>query len=300
MTFKHVGRYAGIAATLCLLVPWPARSQERPVPPSTALPTVAQDPSSMTASEYMVSRQDILAIMLGEEPEANGKYTVDTDGTIFFPRVGRIKAAGLTVRQFEAELRRQLLAQGFFLDPHVTVTLDQFRGRRVFVFGGVPAPGMYPLADGTTLLEILAKAGGGNASEAVVVRSPGAIGPVMPRGGRTAEVVKVNLRELEKDVETGILSRNIFLQDSDTIYVPRIDRNRVFVSGEVKTPGAYSVPEGTTVLQLLSLAGGVTEAASTGRIKVIRIVNNAKQTLKVALTDIVQPGDTVLVPQRFF
>jgi polysaccharide biosynthesis/export protein len=272
------------------------RSSQQPPPVVAPVP----EQSLANASEYLVSRLDVLSITLAEEPEVNGKYTVDTDGTIFFPRVGRVQAAGLTVREFEVALRKRLLADGYFLDPHVTVTFDQFRGRRVFVFGGVTGPGMYPLGGGATLLEILAKAGGSGAAEAVVVRSPGAIGPVMPRGAKAADVIRVNLRELEKDVQAGLLSRNIFLEDADTVYVPRVDRNRVYIQGEIKLPGAYSVPEGTTVLELLSLAGGMTESASMGKIKIIRIHEGQKLTVKVALTDPVQPGDTVIVPQRFW
>jgi len=289
-----------LAVPMCvLLITGASFGQERPPQPVRAQrPVPAQSP--VNPGDYTVGRQDVLNITLAEEPGVSGKYTVDVDGTLAFPRVGRFTVEGLTVRQIEAEIRRRLTADAYFLEPHVTVTLDQFRGRRVFVFGGVTAPGMYPLSEGASLLEILAKAGGGNASDAFVVRSPDAIGPTLPANAKPAEVSNVNLRELEKDIESGVLSRNVLLQDGDTIYVSRVDRNRVFVSGEVKNPGAYSVPEGTTVLELLSLAGGVTEAAATGRTKIVRIENNQKKTVKVKLTDVVMPGDTVVVPQRYF
>ena len=54
------------------------------------------------------------------------------------------------------------------------------------------------------------------------------------------------------------------------------------------------------MLQALSLAGGVTDRGSTARIKIVRIVNGEKKELKVKLTDIVQPGDTIIVSERFF
>jgi len=68
----------------------------------------------------------------------------------------------------------------------------------------------------------------------------------------------------------------------------------------VKNPGAYPLPQDTMLLQALSLAGGVTDRASTSRIQVVRTIGGQKQTMKVALTDFVQPGDTIVVPQRFF
>ena len=54
------------------------------------------------------------------------------------------------------------------------------------------------------------------------------------------------------------------------------------------------------MLQALSLAGGVTEHGAMNRIRVVRIVKGEKKELKVKLTDVVQPGDTIIVRERFF
>jgi len=73
------------------------------------------------------------------------------------------------------------------------------------------------------------------------------------------------------------------------------------VCGQVKNPGAFALQQkNTTVLQALSLAGGVTDRGTTARIKIIRIVDGEEKELKVKLTDLVQPGDTIVVPERFF
>ena len=65
-------------------------------------------------------------------------------------------------------------------------------------------------------------------------------------------------------------------------------------------PGAYPVEAGMTLLQALSLAGGVTDKGAAGRTKVIRDLKGKKTELKLKLTDLVQPGDTIVVPDRFF
>ena len=70
--------------------------------------------------------------------------------------------------------------------------------------------------------------------------------------------------------------------------------------GEVKNPGSYALKRNTTVLQALSLAGGVTPNGAMGRVRIARIVNGEKVELKVELTDLVKPGDTLIVPERFF
>ncbi len=74
----------------------------------------------------------------------------------------------------------------------------------------------------------------------------------------------------------------------------------MYVFGQVRTPGAYPIDRGTTVLQALSLAGGVTDRGSTGRIKVVRTADGKKKEVKVKLTDVVEPGDTLIVAERFF
>jgi polysaccharide export outer membrane protein len=105
----------------------------------------------------------------------------------------------------------------------------------------------------------------------------------------------VNLR----DLENGAFELNALLRDGDTIFVPRAQV--IYVFGQVKNPGAYSLQQqSTTVLQALSLAGGVTDRGSTSRIKIIRIVDGDKKELKTKLTDMVLPGDTVVITERFF
>jgi polysaccharide export outer membrane protein len=89
------------------------------------------------------------------------------------------------------------------------------------------------------------------------------------------------------------------LQDGDTIFVPRAET--IYVFGQVKNPGAYPLKSmDTTVLQALSLAGGVTDRGSTNRIKIVRIVDGKKVELSAKLGDPVKPGDTIIVRERFF
>jgi polysaccharide export outer membrane protein len=150
-----------------------------------------------------------------------------------------------------------------------------------------------------TLVELLSRAGSTTpgASEVVtVVRArPGAPGPAAtPEGGAPSDAQRINL----KDLQTGVVTHVVELHDGDTVYVGKADE--VFVFGEVKAPGAYPMRSATTVLQALSLAGGVTSAGAIGRIRIMRTVNGVKRELSAKLTDLVQPGDTITVPERFF
>ena len=73
-----------------------------------------------------------------------------------------------------------------------------------------------------------------------------------------------------------------------------------FVSGHVRTPGSYVLQPGMTVLQALALAGGITDRGSSRRVKIRRIVDGELEEIDVDMTDIVLPGDTVIINQRFF
>jgi polysaccharide export outer membrane protein len=150
-----------------------------------------------------------------------------------------------------------------------------------------------------TLIEALAKAGSTtpNASEEVVVvrGAKGVEGPAALDTPGAKEILRFNL----KDLQSGAAAvRNIDLRDGDTIYVARAEL--VYVFGQVKNPAAYPIKTDTTVLQALSLAGGVTPNGAMNRTKIIRIIKGVERELTVRLTDIVQPGDTVMVPERYF
>ena len=263
-----------------------------------ALAALAVAPvSAQSAADYQIGAQDVLTIQVFDQADLGGKYTVETDGTFSFPLIGRVTAGGMTLRALEGELKAKL-ADGYFRNPQVTVAVEQYRSQRVFVMGEVRAPGPVPLTGGMTLIEALSRAGSTMptaSGELAVVRAPqGAKGPLLPNQQTGTEVFRASIR----DLESGALSQNIDLRDGDTIFVPRAETAYVF--GQVKNPGGYALQKDTTVLQALSLAGGVTENGAMNRVRIVRIVAGNKKELKVNLTDIVRPGDTIIVPERYF
>lgn len=83
-----------------------------------------------------------------------------------------------------------------------------------------------------------------------------------------------------------------------SIYIIRY-RN-FYVSGEVKAPGGYPYEDGITVLKAVTLAGGFTDKASKGRIKIKRLKGKEEDTIPVKLEDPVLPGDVLVIPESFF
>ena len=248
---------------------------------------------------YIVGPNDVLAVTVFNQTQLSGKFAVESDGTLAFPLLGRIAAGGLSVRAVEDKLR-QGLAAGFLADPQVSVTVDQYRSQQIFVMGEVRQPGSLQFTGSMTLIEALARAGSTTeraGTEAVIVRSAGGAGGAGSSGNSNApsgDTIRVNLQNLQN----GVLSQNVALRAGDTISVPRAET--VFVTGQVKTPGEYVIRRLTTVRQALALAGGVSDRGSTRRIKIMRMVDGKEVELAVDLRATVQPGDTIVVYDRFF
>jgi len=250
-------------------------------------------------SDYLIGSQDVLTVTVYDQPELSGKFNVEADGSFAYPLLGRIVAGGLTLRALEVDLRKRL-SDGYLKNPQVSVAIEQYRSQRIFIMGEVRAPGTYQLTGDMTLIEALARAGSVTAEagdEMLIVRPPDGRsggGPVLPTDDENAEIIRVNTR----DLQSGVLSQNVALRDGDTLVVLRAQS--VYVFGQVKNPGAFATEKGTSVLQALSLAGGVTDRGSTGRVFVVRTVDGKKKEFKVKLTDTVEPGDTLIVKERFF
>lgn len=252
--------------------------------------------SGSSALNYVIGPNDRLRITVWNQNDISGEYNVERDGTFTFPLIGRVDASGLTLGKLETELRR-LLADGFFKNPQVTAAIVEYRSKRVFVMGALREPGTYPMTGDMSLIEALAKAGSTTpdaADHALIIRSKSAQGPVLPGQDEAADVTKVDLRRFNG----GQLSSDVIVRDGDTVFVPRAFS--VYIYGQVRSPGSYPIGQDTTVLQALSLAGGLSELGAANRIKILRVVNGKEQELKVKLSDSVQSGDTLVVPERFF
>jgi polysaccharide export outer membrane protein len=240
----------------------------------------------------------VLTITSYDQADLSGKFTLEADGTFTYPLIGRVDAGGLTLRALEASLKKRLKDEGFFNNPQITVSVETYKSQKIFVVGEVRAPGTYPLSGDMNLVEAIARAGSTlptASGEAIIVHPAHvASGPTEPQeAGAKAE--RVDLRAMQN----GVFTHTYLLRDGDTVFVPRAES--VYVFGQVKNPSAYALQQkDTTVLQALSLAGGITDRGATTRIRIVRMVGGEKKELKVKLSDIVLPGDTIIVAERIF
>lgn len=255
-----------------------------------------QAPSGAAPADYVVGPQDVLNIVVFGEADLTKTVTLDAEGTFDYPYIGRVKAGGSTARAVAEEIATRL--KETYVNPQVSVEVAKFRSQNVIVLGFVHAPGRYPLTGAMSVLEMIAAAGSPTAAAApyVVISRPAGSGPRLPnaeeRGGST---LRITMQELQN----GQVPPGFALRDGDTITVPKADT--VTVIGHVKTAGPVVLDGSMTVMQVIGLAGGVTERGALNRVKIYRQADGTTREMKgVKLSDPVQAGDTIEVPQRYF
>jgi polysaccharide export outer membrane protein len=264
--------------------------------PAPGAPTPSPQAIANRSSDYVVGAQDVLKITVFDEPAMSGSYRVDTDGSFQYPMLGRVAVGGMRVREVEQMLKSKL-EDGYIKRAQVAVDVEQLRTRSIFVVGEVRTPGKYPMTAQMSLIEALAAAGSTTttASSDVMILRPrdaSSARALTPDQVDQSNVTRVNLA----DIQLGRLSQNVTLVEGDTIFVPKAEK--FFITGQVRSPGAYTYERGLTVLQAISLAGGLTEKGSSRRIKVIRSTKGKKTQQGIDLADGIQPGDTLVIPQR--
>ncbi len=257
----------------------------------------AQEPAS---SGYLVGPQDELQITVFNEDELTGTYMVDGDGSITFPLLGRVSVDGLTLREVQDEITRQL-ADGFLVNPQVSSQIEEYRRQSVYVLGEVGSPGIYRLSGSLNLIEVLVQAGGVTAqagNEIHIIRSTGGetpAGPVLGQDDGNPEV-ELTVVSLE-DIRTGRLAL-VTIRDGDTVNVPKAET--FYVLGQVASPGSYVWTLGMTVQQAIALARGYTNRGSSRGIRITRTVDGQRIEVGVNENDLVQPGDTINIRARRF
>ena len=189
----------GLVAVSSVLAGAPswAQAAEPPAAPSAAIPG------------YRIGADDVLDIAFWQDKDLSGEVVVRPDGNIALPVLGEVAAAGRTPAELTARLKE--LAAEFLEQPLPTVTVKQINSRKVFITGEVAKPGRYPLVGSTTVLELIAMAGGLN--EYADRKN---IGIVRKSSGGSV-TFKFNYKKAEKLQD---LHENIELLPGDIVMVP--------------------------------------------------------------------------------
>jgi polysaccharide export outer membrane protein len=179
------------------------------------LTMVAQSVVASTGAEastdpgFTIGPEDVLGVLVWREAELTSDVTVRADGMITLPLIRDVRAAGLTPNELAEQIQTSL--REFVTDASVTVVVRQMRSRRVFITGEVAKPGAYLLGSTTTVMQLIAIAGG--LSE---FADANGISVLRVENGKT-----LTMKFAYKDVAKGKTpEQNVVLKSGDTVVVP--------------------------------------------------------------------------------
>jgi polysaccharide biosynthesis/export protein len=252
---------------------------------------ISSVPAAGQAMREVLGPGDTVRISDFRYPELRTEIRISQDGKANVPMIGPVKLSGMTPDEAAAHIAERLRRGNFILNPQIDVAVIEARSRQVAVLGFVKNPGRYKL-EGTTakLTDVIAMAGGlvPDASDIVVVQRSDA--------SKTASVLRINLAEV---IQHGDASKNIEVGSGDSVFVPKAPV--IYVYGEVTKGGSYRLEPGMTVMQAISMAGGVTPRGSERRAKLrSRGPNGHWKEVPARALDRVSPNDVIYVPEALF
>ena len=275
---------------LVLVVQEAAPLREPQVPPASINPALER------FSVTRLGPGDVVEIQVLESQEMSRQVRVSTAGTIQLPLIGEFLAAGLTTTQLAAKIS-SLLNVEYLRNPHVSVILQETSYSKVTLLGAVKEPGVFPVDGRTRLLDLLLVAGG-----------------IRTNATGTATLIRDNEPHRTLDVksllEAKSLEENVVLKPGDIVKVIGPGLIDILIFGEVRSPGWFQVDENTTLLKVVSLAGGASDRAAKGKVRIYRSkAGKEEEVIKVDLEDVIkgksedivlQDGDRIVVPKTFF
>jgi polysaccharide biosynthesis/export protein len=274
----------------------PARPSDQPKPTEPVKPAPTSEPIAVARAvqanenrDYVLGAGDVIRINVFDRPEMTTEARVSETGKIRFPLIGDIDVGGQSTAEVEKHIADLLVSGNYLRKPQVSVIVLTYRSQQISVLGQVNRPGRYPLEQPSKLSDMLAMAGG-----------------IAPGGSDTVKLVryidgKPQLMEFDQTqmFEAGQLDKDISVRGGDVIYVPRVPV--FYIYGEVQRPGQFRVETNMTVMQALSVAGGITLRGTVKNMRLSR--RDAKGnllTIAPDMNDLVQPNDVIYVKESLF
>ncbi len=254
-------------------------------------------PAHAQTESFLLGPGDVIRATVFGHPDLSGEMRVGEDGRVSFPLVGDILLGGLSTSDAEAKIADLLIGGGYVTDPRVSLFVEQRRQtleNSVLILGRIAKPGKYALQGLTgegvqTLVDLLAVAGGTaqDSSDHLML---------LRRDGDNVHKMTVDLRSL---LGQGELQQNVRLIGGDIVFVPETDVFYIF--GQVQNPGRYRLERGMSVMQAISVGGGIGPRGTERGIMVKRRNGNGEmETMQARLSDELRPDDVVYVKESLF
>ncbi len=261
-------------------IPWPETEFEQMVADTVGRPlplfgqSLFEQPPSTFApmdllqvpNDYIMGPGDQLQVRIWGQIQADLRVSVDRGGQIYIPQVGQISVAGIHYGDLEQHLKQEI--SKIFKNFNLTANVGRLRSIQVLVVGDARYPGTYTISSLSTLVNAVFASGG-----------PAPLGSLrhiqVRRDGAT--ITDFDFYDL---VVKGDKSKDVRLQPGDVLYFPHVGP-LVAISGSVNMPAIYEMKAGSSLSELIEIAGDLSTLADTGKVTVDRLVDHqARQTLE--------------------
>lgn len=236
-----------------------------------------------------IGLDDVLRISVYGYEDLTTETRVSPDGMITFPLIGELKVSGKSPIALEQAIATRLSDGGFIKSAQVSVTVVEQVSQQISVLGYVNKPGRYSLNSDSSIVDVIAMAGGitdmGD-NKAVVTRTVDG---------------KVQKQELDLQVylEADQAVEPFKMQQGDVVYAPKAPM--FYIYGEVQHPGGYRIEPKISVVKALSIGGGLTLRGTENGIVIKRKnTNGVLEEIDVELVDPVLEDDVIYVGERWF
>lgn len=237
--------------------------------------------TDIVPSWYRLAPGDKLEIKLFGKIEAAYEISIDNNGNVTIPSLGRINVAGLTTE--EACLAVKKVIDMRYANVDVDLSVSGLSRILVKVTGHVIKPGTYAVSPFANMAEIVAKAGGPN---------------------RWGGLSDIRLIRNDKNAATFSMYDYLFkahqaqgpiIQNGDIVYVPEI-KNLIAVRGEVRYPGIYDVESASALSGVINTAGGLIPGGKS-KIKVSVLRLNPQNNITEVVKDVIFEPSKGLEPK---
>jgi polysaccharide biosynthesis/export protein len=246
-------------------------------------------PIQQSQAAYNIGPDDMLRISVYGYEDLKTETRVSADGRITFPLIGQVQASGKSSMELEEAIAVKLIKGGFIHDAQVSVTVLEHVSQQVSVLGYVNKPGRYPLDSDSSIVDLIAMAGG--------IHEMGDTDVVVTRANNGKQQKQaLNLRTYLENTDNVTPFK---MQQGDAVYVPKAPV--FYIYGEVQRPGGYRIEPEISVVKALSIGGGLTPRGTERGIVIKR--KNASGVLEdidVELSDPVLKDDVVYIDERWF
>lgn len=258
---------------------------------------------------YRIQKEDRLNISFWEHPELNTQTTVNGEGEIELPIIGRIRAEGKTIDELRQSITSKMSTYNRLINQ-VSIKVEEYGQHRVYVTGQVANPGRYSFEEIPNIWDIILEAGG--PLETAMLDKVAVI-----RGDENGQVFTVNLAAA---LRAGKLNELPKIRPRDTINIvgttesgiipsPLSISEEVYILGAVENPGAHQFEPNLNLLEALGRAGGPAEDANLKKARYVIIENGKTRVVPIDLNDylvndkfsavpIMRKGSTLYIPPK--